>query len=426
MKNIFIPKNENNSITKAISVRDTLSNKFKNLIENWSEKNTNTKVILRQSQIYDEKIWLSVHYAGNDTDNEISMPSHIVIEINRHDFHRYENTFTITTTKGDKVKVYNDIYQLDESELSQLHQCAIQPTKKYKPTYKLRKVWYQFWRPRNKNKRVRSNRITQSLFIVLIFSIIYVSSKVGIEDTIDIIIYYPKYLLSYPEIIFQWFEISMIWLCAIALLILRFFKRPAYILTTGKPSFNPRSLLWLDSWQTNVIGLGDKVNDVGKTIFDKLSNHRAMSAEVETIGHWGADDWVERKQIVIQHQRAIAFISVQKYDDDLYVAWEVHLNRAAWTEEKVCKGIDKITKKKVQVNQVAFGYQDLTEFDISDGNFLSEYIHESIKKIIKLKMGEYKIDQEIDFSITRESRREALNTNSPTSKKSKSSFKRKS
>ncbi len=382
MQNIFMPRNSTNSISKAIRVRDELFSIFQQVIANDEYA---SKVILRRSQPYDATTWISAHYIGNECDDEqISMPCHVIIEVNRHDFHQFENTFTITVTKGDKTKIYDNIYQLNSDELKLIHEHAKSVYSKYKPSYFMRNHWFQIWRPRNKNIRIKAN------FVLLI-----------------------AFLIS--AVFFYFIPVLIIlWILEI--------RKPVYILTTGKPLFEPRRLQWLDSWQVNLLNMGDQVDELRKAIFQKLDTHQNMSVEVETVGHWGVDNWIERNQIVVQHRRAMGFVSIEKYDNDLYISWEVHLNNATWAEETISKGTDKISGKKVQVNQVKFGWQDLTEFDVSDANFLSEYIHENIKKIIKLKMVECQIDQEIDFSVTRESRRNTLDRSEEQGKK----FKRKS
>ena len=59
----------------------------------------------------------------------------------------------------------------------------------------------------------------------------------------------------------------------------------------------------------------------------------------------------------------------------------------------------------VHANQVVPGTQAINEYDVADANFLSEWLHEAIKRELNLKIAEHKIDQEIDFTVQRESRK---------------------
>ena len=82
--------------------------------------------------------------------------------------------------------------------------------------------------------------------------------------------------------------------------------------------------------------------------------------------------------------------------------------RRGWGEETLAQGVDKITGKKVHANRIVWGVQYVDEYDLADSNFLAEWLHEAVKREVKLKMAEHKIDQEVDFTVQRESRKEAL------------------
>ena len=142
----------------------------------------------------------------------------------------------------------------------------------------------------------------------------------------------------------------------------------------------------------------------------------------------GTDSWVERDQVVVAHRRAIGFVHIEAYGDALFVAWESHLNSASWVEEKLSAGVDKESGLDVVANRVVAGRHQINEYDVSDSNFLSEWIHEAVKQELQLRMAEQKIDQEIDFTVQRESRTAAIistDGSKQTKKKEKTSrFKR--
>ena len=71
--------------------------------------------------------------------------------------------------------------------------------------------------------------------------------------------------------------------------------------------------------------------------------------------------------------------------------------------------MDRKSGENVVAKRVVAGFHQLNEYDISDSNFLTEWLHEIVSREIKLNMAEHKIDQEIDFTIQRESRKDALN-----------------
>jgi hypothetical protein len=187
-------------------------------------------------------------------------------------------------------------------------------------------------------------------------------------------------------------------------------KRRLHTLTTGKPPFDPRNLWWMDSWQATLRDLGSYCDDVVKGITTRIEKDAPadLSIAVERIGYWSVDGRVERDQYAVRYRRSLGFIHVAPYGNNLYVSWECHLNRGAWAEEMLAKGVDRVTGQDVVANRVVNGLQALNEYDVADANFLSEWMHEAVKTELKLKLAEHKIDQEIDFTVQRESRKSAL------------------
>ena len=202
-------------------------------------------------------------------------------------------------------------------------------------------------------------------------------------------------------------------LAAIVLFVWLYFHnrhRRTHILTTGRPLTDPRALIWMDSWQVTIVGLGTAVENLQQAVINRLGTSAPsdLVVGVERIGYWGVDSRVERDQLVIRYRHALGFVHLVAYGENLYVAWESHINAAAWAEETLAQGVDKSTGLVVHANRVVSGYKKLNEYDVADSNFLAEWIHESVKREIKLKMAEHRIDQEIDFTVQRESRKDAL------------------
>jgi hypothetical protein len=125
------------------------------------------------------------------------------------------------------------------------------------------------------------------------------------------------------------------------------------------------------------------------------------------------DSKVEREQQVASFRRAIAFLRLESYGRDLYVGWDSHVNGGVWVEQDIGQGLDRETGSPVVARRVVQGWQAPTEYDISDTNFLTEWLHACVVNVVKLQLAEYRVDQEIDFTIQRESRSDALRSTAP-------------
>jgi len=331
---------------------------------------------------------------------DLSLPTSVAVDIERFDFHRFEHTFTVTAQVGARIKKIPGVIALDDSAIDRIHEYIIKPGKKLRLKNRVRQLPWQLWRPINKVRRLRRDWVSIGLTLLGIL------------------------LLAVPIVGVLLMAGVFIWL------FLRARRRQIYVLTSGKPVTDPRSLRWMDSWQVSIFGLGGFASAIQQGIINRLSNGgpQGASIKIEKIGYWGTDSWVEREQIVVNHRRAIGFVHVVPYEDELYVAWESHLNSASWIEEKLSSGVDRVSGLDVVANRVVAGWHRLNEYDVSDSNFLAEWINEAVKREIKLRMAEQKIDQEIDFTVQRESRKDALAASSeapsPAKKPKTKRFKR--
>jgi hypothetical protein len=173
-----------------------------------------------------------------------------------------------------------------------------------------------------------------------------------------------------------------------------------------RPMCEPRQLLRFDSWQTVVTDLGSTADILREAILHDLrtGSHPDVAIETERVWHWGLDDKVEREQIVVRFRRALVFVEIHGYGDDLYVDWEAFLNFGVWVEKTIATGFESKTGLLSIVNGVQPGWQKFGEYDLSDMNFALEWTHAVVRRQLKLLMAERKIDQEIDFRIIREER----------------------
>jgi len=68
----------------------------------------------------------------------------------------------------------------------------------------------------------------------------------------------------------------------------------------------------------------------------------------------------------------------------------------------VATGIHKASGELTRVNTVGSGWQQLTEYDVTDINCLVEWTHAKLVRLVQRRMEERKIDQEIDFKSLRD------------------------
>jgi hypothetical protein len=141
-----------------------------------------------------------------------------------------------------------------------------------------------------------------------------------------------------------------------------------------------------------------------EAILQEPSSDVSLGIASERIWHWGVDGKEEREQLVARFRRGIAFVHIYRYGNDLYVGWDAHVNCGDWIEVPSGAGFDKTTQELCRVNTISAGWHVPSEYDISDTNCLLEQVHAAVVKVVKLKLAEHQIDQEIDFKILREPR----------------------
>lgn len=391
---LFTPRNETNTFSRAELLRDEACERFLA-----RANSADLNVIVQRSQAHSPTVWFRLDYSSPGPTDDLSLNMSVVVDIERFDFHRFEHTFTVTVQVGTKVTKHIGVMQLDDATVDRIQHYLMTPGAKLKLPNRVRQFPWQLWRPRNKVKRLRPDWFPTGMIILAI--VLSLIPFVGILALIGIMTF----------------------------LYIRSRQRRTYILTSGKPPTDPRLLRWMDSWQASIPGLGPSATTVQQGIIDRLNDSGPDGAKISTekVGYWGTDNWVEREQTVVTHRRAIGFIHVVAYGDTLFVAWESHINSASWVEQRLSAGVDRESGCNVIANRVVAGSHQINEYDVSDSNFLAEWLHEAAKQEVKLRMAEREIDQEIDFTIQHESRTDALQASSDSKKKSKtiaSRFKR--
>jgi len=377
-KSLLIPRDESNSYTRALAVRDALFEK----IDNAAEKASLPRIGYKSpNQNSTGAIWFRFECLPPPPvgDKHMSLRSAIEVTINRHDFHRFECLLDVKLQFAGHEHSTAHVIDLNPDEILRIIDFLSGKRKKPPHLRQIRLSPLHFWKTANKIVGIRSNYLVIALGVL---SVVFLAVPAGFIVSIGI-----------------WVGL------AIAAK-----RRKTYVLSAGKPKMDPRNLLRLDSWQANIEGLGSKSADVKAAIIDRLRENAGQDVKIESEAIWypGVDGKVEREQLVTAFRRAIAFVHVQPYGDDLYVGWDSHVNAGTWMEERVASGISRSTRLPVVANRVIAAWQAPNEYDLTDANFLTEWVHSHVVRIVRLKLEEHKIDQEIDFTINRESRRDLL------------------
>ena len=192
---------------------------------------------------------------------------------------------------------------------------------------------------------------------------------------------------------------------AVLVSILNIYRR-RLIWTTGRPEADPRIMVRMDSWQVLLIGLGSERDAVHDAVVAELRSNADASWSVaeERIWYWGVDGKEERQQTVVGFRSALAFLHFTAYGNDLYVAWDAHINRGTWTEKPVGRGTSVETGALCEVHTIAPAHRTISEYDVSDANCVLERVHAVVTRVLRRKLAEHRLDQEIDFKIVREQR----------------------
>ncbi len=307
----------------------------------------------------------------------------VIITIEPKPFHKYELVYKVEVDDRGKKQTYPGLWQFAPGHVWLLVKYLLR--RGPRPSFgsiQLRQQNFEFWKPANKVSALRydwGGLLPRSLLLLGVLAFGYGGGDIGASMSGLVLIIGAAVSWSFLA------------------------QRETSVRCLGKPEAEPRYLLRVDSWQAVVTGLGDATPVLRERFlkileppFTKGFRHR-----IEHIWRWGLEGKVEREQFVLTLGRAIVFCQIYQYDQELYVGWDGQLNVGQWVEKTVTKGIDKHAGCRVSINTVVPGYQDVTEYDISDLNCLIEWTHAQLTKQVKELMEERKIDQEIDFKIQR-------------------------
>jgi hypothetical protein len=305
-----------------------------------------------------------------------------VITIEPKPFHEYPLEYKLEIDDRGKKQTYAGLWQFTPGHAWQLIRYLLR--REPRPSFdaiQLRRYNFQFWRPTNEVNALRYDWAALIPLTVLLFGAFALCA--GGDSGLIM----PGLVLITGGGL-SWYFLS---------------RRETSVRCLGKPEAEPRHLLRVDSWQAVVTGLGDASQLLCERFLKILEQPftKGFRQHVERIWRWGLEGKEEREQFVLTLGRAILFCQIYQYDRELYVGWDGHLNTGQWVEKTIATGVDKSAGCRVSINSVVPGYQDVTEYDISDLNCLIEWTHAQLTKLVRELMEERKIDQEIDFKIQR-------------------------
>jgi hypothetical protein len=372
---LFTPRNDTNTYSRAVTMRDHLCALFER-----KAKEAGFQFLAQRSQAYGARVWCRLDYTLPSEGQDVTLPASVNIEVERFDFHCFEHTLTVTVQVGTRIKTIPGVIGIEEEEVDIIHRHIVSPGQRLRLSNRVREAPWQLWRPANRVVRIGTDWTAILLTIVGMAALVI--PYAGPVITVGVFIG----------------------------LGIRSHRRRTHVLTTGKPQSDPRFLRLTDSWGASIGGLGPLSQAVKMDLLNRLKSAalEGMTVETESIGYLSVDQWVEREQICVRHHRSVGYVHVVPYGESLYVAWECHLNPGTWVEQRLASGVDRMTGLDVVANRVVAGFHRLSEYDVTDSSFLSEWLHEAVRKELKLKMAGQKIDQELDFTIRRESRQGVL------------------
>ncbi|MGH3980939.1 MAG: hypothetical protein ACRDRZ_18405 [Pseudonocardiaceae bacterium] len=308
----------------------------------------------------------------------------MVVTIEAKEFHRYELEYSVKLDDRGWSKTYPRLRGFGPAQLAQLVRfLLVRGPEPNLAALQLATARLEIWKPANKVNVLSTDwlKLTPTVLIVVSIGIIYFSLPLGGIFAL----------------------LGLLFLVGAGVAFYLLSRRRTVVLSSGRPVAEPRKLTLVDSWQAVVAGLGADAELLRERFLTVLRDRpmAGLQSRVEAISYWGLDGKVEREQIVLTFRRAILFCQIYEYDQELYVGWDAHLNRGQWVEKTVAIGIHKASGELTRVNTVGSGWEQLTEYDVTDVNCLVEWTHAKLVRLVQRLMEERKIDQEIDFKILR-------------------------
>jgi hypothetical protein len=373
---IFIPRTNENIYSKLEVAKLEVVKQVEEIASELSQVES-LDVEFTHSLPYSGAIWVQLRLLVSESG--VQRRLQLLVTLTGHEFHRFQVEYTLEFQENDKRKRLRGVYALDKEELTKIVRSMIDGNSlsRVKSGISLPRfrTSIQFWLDNNKIDRLSNPWLMPNI----ILAIGYITAFIGVG------------------VIFILIGVGMMIVVPL---------KKKYIVTSGKPYSEPRSLKLVDSWQSVVFSLGERYEEIKQQVLTKLNESLMKGSDIreEKIWYWGLDGKVERQQLVITNNRGIAYIHIYSYGEDLYIGWDAHMNYGQWVEKDVATGKDKTSGKMVKLKSIETGWQSVNEYDVQDAISLGEWCHAQVVKVVKLAMKEYEIDQEINFQILREAR----------------------
>ncbi len=296
------------------------------------------------------------------------------------EFHTYDLEYSVVLSDRGKTKRHDHLMRFDGSMAAALIKYLLR--RGPKPTYgdvKLRVADWQIWREKNEVDALERDWAVTGTSVLGMVGVVLLMT--GTDASL----------------------IGGVLVAAAMVIGVFLVRRPVAVQSSGKPDAEPRTLTQVDSWQTVVPGLGADALLVRDRVLSQLRGNRAgnFRAWLEHIWYWGLEGKEDREQTVLSLGRALCFCHVYRYGNDLYVGWDGHVNYGQWVEQRIASGWSKTAQRLTEIKTVVRGFQQVSEYDLTDLNCLMEWTHSKLVEQVKQLLEERKIDAEIDFRINR-------------------------
>lgn len=458
----LVARNATNGISRAEAQRDQIYAWLEEL-----RMAEGVELLVVKSPPYNPKIWVAVEAWAPVGDAGVTQRRRVEIEIAPRDFCRWPCELTLTRKESPRTKIYRGVVDFTRDNAAAVLRYVLGQVQDARfGLARCRTYPWQFWRPANRPMGLEPDFTGRLPAVLLAFALLpaLVALLARAMDVFYPLARFAMYAvigIGLVVVLAWWLNVNLAnawrtlaggWsaggvaasgrpdhlgardlrsaIVLLALLLLSCialfvpalgalflvgavavgvanFYRRRLVLSGGRPEREPRSLLRLDSWQALLIGLGHERDAVREALLAALRTNVDLSWTVteERLWYWSVDGKEEREQIVVGLRSALVFVHIYGYDRDLYVGWDAHVNRGMWIESPVGRGISRDTGALCDVRTIVGGARIATEYDITDANCVLERVHAILTRIVKRKLAEHALDQEIDFSIVREQRK---------------------
>jgi hypothetical protein len=369
-----VDRNETNGLSQAEAIRNYIHDLFVYVAEV-----RQVSILVLKSSPFTSPPWVSVQcWLRHPSDPAMTLRSAVEFYVHPREFHRFLYEIEMVITDDQAKREVRSIIDFKQPDAERILDYLLYKQRSRDFGLRRCRTWpWQLWLPKNKPARLKIDPWAVAAQVLLVLGVLTIAIGVGV-----------------------------IFLLAWGILSYINGKRRKHVLSAGKPTQEPRKLIRLDSWQTLVRGIGTEREAVLAAVQAELGKtpEDGFALANEKIWHWGVDGKEEREQLVARFRRGMAFVQIYRYGNDLFVGWDAHVNCGTWVEQIAGAGYDKTIQELCVVHTMTAGWHVPNEYDISDTNCLLERVHAAVTEVVKLKLAEHKIDQEIDFKIVREPR----------------------